>query len=261
MPTRCAPLVLLALAAPAAALDLQEVLACDDGAEWPPFTHYLRDAQGKPSSELGGFSVEVLQQILGQAGIRLRLELLPWARCQREVESGRYLMALNASYSQERDARFWLTQPYYRTTHSYFFSRRHFPQGLPIAHLADLANQRVCGVRGYNYEAYKVPAEKIDFGARDFAAVVAKLHLGRCTIGLEKLEIVAGYRITGKDLLADPELGHAQVPELPPGEFHMMVSRQHPQGEALRDLLNRGLSTLRSSGQLQALQRRHLPGG
>lgn len=261
---RTAPLalaVLLSLALPgrAAAAELSEVLACDDGAEWPPFTHYLRDAQGQATPALGGFAVDVLQQILGHAGIRVRIELLPWARCQREIELGRYLMALNASYSEDRAQRYYLTQPYYQTTHSYFYSRRLHPQGLPIARLADLQGYRVCGVRGYNYAAYQLPAERIDYGARDFAAVVAKLRLGRCDIGLEKLEIVAGYRITGKDLLADPELGHGTVPDLPPGEFHMMVSRQHPQGPALLALLNRGLSELKASGRLQALQKLYLP--
>lgn len=260
--TRTAPALLFGLMAAAAAAEapLSRISVCDDGSEWPPYTYYERDAQGQATRRLTGFAVDVLQAIAQRDGVQVQFELLPWARCQMEVDRGvDYQMALNASHSQERERRYWLSQPYYATTHHVFYSRRQHPQGLAIHGVADLAAYRVCGVRGYNYEAYRIPPEQLDYGARDFATVVVKLHAARCDIGLEKLEVVAGYRITGKDLLADPELGHAAIPGMPRGEFHMIVSRQHPQGEALRNWIDAGLKRLRDSGELQALSKRYLP--
>lgn len=257
-----APALLLGLLAGsvAAQAPLAKLSVCDDGSEWPPYTYYERDAQGRSLGRLTGFAVDVLKAIARPDKVHLTIELLPWVRCQNEVDRGQdYQLALNASHSEERERRYWLTQAYYATTHHVFYSRRHYPQGLAVPNLESLGHYRVCGVRGYNYEAYKIPPEQLDAGARDFAAVVFKLHADRCQIALEKLEVVAGYRITGKDLLADPELGHAPIPGMARGEFHMIVSRQHPQGEALRNWLDAGIKRLRESGELQALSKRYLP--
>lgn len=260
-PSTLPALVLLLLGTGAhAEAPVHELSVCDDGSEWPPYTYYLRDGEGRSTGVLTGFAVDVLQAIAQRDGVTVRLTLLPWARCQMEVEHGRnFQMALNASYSDERERKYLLTQAYYSTTHYYFYSRRHARDGWPIHSLDDLARLQVCGVRGYNYAAYRLPPERLDMGARDFASVVTKLHAERCQVAVEKLEVVAGYRVTGKDLLADPDLGRAPIPGMPKGEFHMLVSRQHPQGAALRAWLDTGLKRLRDSGELQQLQRRYLP--
>lgn len=263
---KCLPALLLCVAAwaaaGAAAADapaIDSVAVCDDVAEWPPFTYRERDARGQPAANVVGYSVEVLRRILAPQRIALRIQLLPWVRCLREVESGQqFQMALNASYSTERDARFWLSQPYYETTHTYFYSRKVFPRGLQLRDVADLSRYHVCGVHGYNYSAYGLSDEQVDRGALDFVRVIAKLHAGRCEIAIEKLEAVAGFKRLGRDLLADPDLGHAPIPGLARGEFHMLISRQHPQGEALRALIDRGLKSLRDSGELRELRQRYL---
>lgn len=250
----------LGLACGAAPLSLKTVEVCDDAAEWPPFTYFDRLPDGKATSRVMGYSVDVLNRILGPIGIQVRVQLLPWVRCLREVDAGtQFQVALNASMSEERKKRFWLTQPYYETTHAYFYSRKAFPTGLHLRSVADLKRYHVCGVHGYNYSAYGLRDDEVDRGALDFTRVIAKLHVKRCEVGLEKLEPVAGLRRLGHDALADPDLGWAEFPGLPKGEFHMMVSRQHPQGEALRDALDQGIKTLRESGQLQELRRRYLP--
>ncbi|MFO1250880.1 MAG: transporter substrate-binding domain-containing protein [Inhella sp.] len=244
-----------ALANPA----LGTVAVCDDVAEWPPFTYRERDARGQAQAKVVGYSVEVLRRILAPQRITLKVELLPWVRCLREVESGQqFQMALNASFSPEREARFLLSQPYYETTHTYFYSRKVYPRGLQLRDVADLTRYHICGVHGYNYSAYGLSDEQVDRGALDFSRVIAKLHAGRCEIGIEKLEAVAGFKRLGRDLLADPDLGHAPIPGLARGEFHMLISRQHPQGEALRALIDRGLKALRESGELRELRQRYL---
>lgn len=269
---RCLPAGLLAfglglgLTAPGAAqaLDLKTVAVCDDANEWPPFTYFARPAEaasaGAPprAPEVVGYSVDVLRRILAPLGVQVRIELLPWLRCLREVESGQaFQMALNASASPERQQRFWLSQPYYDTTHAYFYSRRRFPQGPAIQRVEDLARFHVCGVHGYNYSAYGLRDEQVDRGALDFSRVIAKLLANRCEIAIEKLEAVQAARYKGQHLLADPAIAYAPIPGMPKGEFHMLVSRQHPQGKALLDVLNQGIKALRESGQLQALRASH----
>lgn len=261
-------LVAFSVSAGAQALSLKTVTVCDDVAEWPPFTYRARKPAGPVSGaapagttpEVVGYSVEVLRRILAPLGIAVRIELLPWVRCLREVEAGQnFQMALNASASPERQQRFLLSEPYYETTHAYFYSRRRYPNGVALRRVEDLAEFHVCGVHGYNYSAYGLRDEQVDRGALDFGRVIAKLLADRCELGLEKLEAVQATRYTGKNLLADPDIAYAPIPGMAKGEFHMVVSRQHPQGKALQQVLNAGLKTLRDSGQLQAIRKNYLP--
>ncbi|MBB5203525.1 polar amino acid transport system substrate-binding protein [Inhella inkyongensis] len=250
-------LFVLPLRTAVAADPLQVLKVCDDGAEWPPYTYYQRDAEGRPTRAVVGYSVEVLNRILEPLGYAAQVDLLPWARCQLEVERGvMYVMALNASPSPEREQRFLLSRAYYSTTHAFFYSKRQRPQGLKVERLADLANYRVCGIHGYNYSAYGIPPAQMDAGASEPQRVIVKLHAGRCDLWLEKYEIVAGTRVTGSDLLADPDLGWGRVPELPGGPFHMLISRQHPQW---LDRINAGLARMAAAKELETLLRRHLP--
>lgn len=241
------------------------VRVCDDVNEWPPFT-YLRShgehgaSASSSAQEVVGYAVDVLQRILRPKGIAVQIDLLPWVRCLREVESGQmYQMALNASHSAERERQFLLSLPYYDTTHAYFYSRRRFPQGLSIRSPKDLAKHEVCGVHGYNYSAYGLRDEQVDRGALNFSRVIAKLLADRCEVGVEKLEAVQAGRHDGQPLLANPDIAFAPIPGMPKAEFHMLVSRRHPQGQALLDMLNRGIRDLRATGQLKALRQLHQP--
>jgi|GEM_PF-378759 len=256
---------LCAVSAGAQALSLKIVNVCDDVTEWPPFTYVDRKAPASaPAGDAGaavvGYSVDVLRRILSPLGVEMRIQLLPWLRCLREVESGReFQVVLNASANAEREQRFWLSSAYYDTTHTYFYSRRRFPKGVPIRSVDDLARFQICGVHGYNYAPYGLRDEQVDRGALDFSRVIAKLLVGRCELGIEKLEAVRAARYKGQQLLADPDIAYAPIPGMAKGEFHMLVSRQHPQGEALLAAINAGLKALRDSGELKALRSRYLP--
>lgn len=240
---------------------MERVSVCDDAAEWPPFTYYQRGPTGKPSQSVVGYSVDVIRRILQPQGIQVDIQLLPWVRCLREVESGTQIqVALNATASPERNDRYWMTQPYYEATKAYFYSRKRFPNGLLIRSLAELKRYHVCGVHGYNYGPYGLQDQEVDRGALDFTRVIAKLHALRCEVGLSELEAVAGLSRIGQDVMGDPELGWAEFPGAVKGQFHMLVSRHHPQSEALRNLLDQGIKTLRDNGQLLELRRRYLPG-
>lgn len=240
-------------------VSLRTVAVCDDANEWPPFT-YVQRAAGASAGQASvqGFSVEVLRSILGARGIGLTVELLPWVRCLREVESGaRFQMALNASASAERAQRFYLSEPVHATTPGYFYARRRFPEGPPIQSMQDLARYRVCGVHGYNYAAYGLRDDQVDRGAMNLSRVTAKLLVDRCDLGLGELEVVQASRHLGVPLAQEPGIAVARIPGMPKVAFHMVISRQHPQGAALLRLVNEGLKALRDSGRLQEMHRRY----
>ncbi len=248
----------------AEALTLKTVAVCDDVNEWPPFT-YLAPGEAEKASRTGsgpqdvlGFSVEVLRSILAPKGIGVRIELLPWVRCLRDVEAGaQFQMALNASANAERHKRFYLSDPVHATTPGYFYSRRRYPEGAPVHSAQDLASFRVCGVHGYNYSAYGLRDDQVDRGALNFGRVIAKLLADRCELGVGELEVVKASQHLGQPVAQDPDIAYARVPGMPKVEFHMLVSRQHPQGQALLQVLNHGLKDLRERGQLQAIHKRY----
>lgn len=245
-------------------LTLKTISVCDDVNEWPPFTYLAPGAAekaqrtGSGPQDVQGFSVEVLRSILAPKGIALRIELLPWVRCLRELDSGtQYQMALNASANAERQKRFYLSDTVHATTPGYFYSRRRYPDGVPVSSAQDLASFRVCGVHGYNYSAYGLRDDQVDRGALNFGRVIAKLLADRCELGVGELEVVKASEHLGQPIAQDPDIAYARVPGMPKVEFHMLVSRQHPQGQALLQVLNSGLKDLRDRGQLQAIHRRY----
>lgn len=233
---------------------------CDDGAEWPPFTFYQR-IDGQKSKKITGSAVEVLERILGRAGIAFTIDLIPWKRCQLEImHGGRYQMALNASYSAERDRDFRLSRAYYRLTSQYFYSRPLHPTGWPIRELADLKQHRVCGLRGYNYSTYGLGEADLDLSDGGFAPMIAKLHLGRCDLFVEKREIMQGFGVVDAEmarLLADPRLGAANLPGVTETGFHMIVSRAIPYSQALVGVLDAGIDELEASGELQKVMTKY----
>lgn len=230
---------------------------CDGAPEWPPFT-YFRRVDGRPSTELTGFSVDVVSAIFERAKRPFRVELLPWRRCLTEVAQGStYQVALEASSNPEREATYWLSRPFYRTTGHYFYSRQRFPSGPEIAKAADLNRYRICGLLGFNYAMFGLDNQRVEQANGDHAALIRRLQSGRCDLFVEQIEVMVGYRILGQDLLADPDLGHQAVPGLPSTPFHMLVSRKIPQAQELLHLINTGLADLEARHELDRLWSKH----
>lgn len=226
---------------------------CEGSPEWPPFTYFQR-VGGQPTRELTGFSVDVISTILKKADIAFRIDLLPWRRCLREVAAGdHYQIALNATASPEREATYRLTRSYYQTTGHYFYSRQRHPDGLTVQSVADLKRYKVCGLLGFNYSMYGLTSKEVEQASGDHADMLRRLQAGRCDLFVEQVEVMAGYRVTGRDLLADPDLAHQGVPGLPGTPFHMLVSRNAPRSQALLTTLNAGLTELAQSHQLDRL--------
>lgn len=235
------------------ALKGSTLAVCDDADEWPPYSYWQR-INGKKTEQVAGYAVEVLKTIFAHNGLHYNIRLLPWARCLAELKLGtNYQLALNLSYSEERDKSYLLTRPYYSTTNYYYYSRKHHPQGLNISSVADLKRYTVCGIHGYNYTTYGLEPSEINQRAKNIPNLITMLHLGRCDLFVEKHEILMGFGAIGEPYLKDPELGREMIRGMPPTPFHMAVSRALPQAQALKEMLDHELMQMESSGQLKSL--------
>ena len=72
------------------------------------------------------------------------------------------------------------------------------------------------------------------------------------TLGVGELEAIKSFPYNGTLLSDNLNFGYARGLSMPKVEFHVLVSRQHPLGEALLRGLNECLKGLRERGELQA---------
>jgi polar amino acid transport system substrate-binding protein len=225
---------------------------CEDQDEWPPYSYFERK-NGQKGSKVIGYAIDVIEAIFARHGIRYRIALIPWARCLAELKDGRnYQMALNLSYRNERASAYLLSRAYYSTNSYYYYSLKHHPAGLTVNSVADLKQFPVCGILGYNYTTYGFKGDDIDQSSKSFESLIAKLHLGRCALFIEKKEVMVGFGAIGKGYLADPALGRAPVPGVAPTPFHLGISRALPMAGELQALLDKEIGEMEATGQLQA---------
>jgi polar amino acid transport system substrate-binding protein len=247
----------------------ETVSICDDGSEWPPYTYYKR-VNGKKTDELVGYSVDVIREIFDKHGIKFKLKLLPWKRCQREMAEGKkYQMFLSGGLNRERIKTYYITQPYYFTKFYYFWSEKHHPNGLNIRTdslknaLYDLVNKYKMGnILGYGmgiYKKHNISISKVDFGAMDYKALAQKLRLGRIDVFYESLEILSGCQAIGTaDILDDPEFKSAVIPGITPRGYQFMITKNHKYGLALRNLIDQEITLMRATGRLDELLKKYI---
>lgn len=253
------PSAAVAPSAQAAPVPAGQVLAiCDDINEWPPYLYHQRD-NGAPTSKLVGYSIDVLDEILTGQRIKYTVTLLPWARCTSGVAAGKYALAINASRNPGRERDFLVTSTYYAVRNFYFYSRKHYPNGLPIKGIDDLRREKVCGILNYDHSPMGFKPGDIDQGSKTYDALIGKLHLGRCTLFISQYEAMLGYALIGHSYFDDPDLGYAQIPGYRLASFTMLVSRAVPYGTALRDMLSREIDAMQASGRLDAIWKKHVP--
>jgi len=236
------------------------VRICDDAAEWPPYSYYVRKNHEK-TLELTGYSVDVIKVILTKHAIPYTIELVPWKRCLAELDAGdKYVMALSASENPDRDKQFWFSNSYYKTHYYLFYSTDSHPDGVAVHGQADLNRYRLGGIKGYAYSSLTAVNKDNMVLTGDYVELVKMLHAGRFDIFAEDYEVLAGMSEVGSyDFMGDPKLGRMPLPGVPPNEFHMIFTRKNPQGLQLMRLVNKELESMKKSGELDHLLNIYVP--
>ncbi|MBY0233339.1 MAG: transporter substrate-binding domain-containing protein, partial [Burkholderiaceae bacterium] len=243
----------LGMMAFAASVQAQTVLVCADRAEMPPFT-FAQRVNAFPSSQVIGASVDLLQAIARKHGWQLEVQLLPWARCLREVAEDRIQIALNVGQEEARGAGLLLSRAYFSTHTIYAYSRRTHPQGLAIHSMADVSKFHVCGLGGYRFESFGLATASVDRGTtRSYEQLITKLHLGRCDLVIDSRETIAGmYLIDPKlrALLVDGGLGIQALPDAPQRQLFIAVSSKASNASELLKALNEGIAGMEKSREI-----------
>lgn len=248
-------LAVLVAAAPVQAALPPELRVCGDVLEFPPFVYFER-VDGKKTSTVRGYDVDVLNLIVAGSGRKLQIDMLPWARCLLLGARGKYDILLDGIRVPERERDFLLAESHYAVTPLFLYLKdRPRP---PIDSLDSLKQVRVCSQADYNYSTFGLTDAMISNRARSVDDAATMLKLDRCNVLLQELEILrANARLGGIDLLNDPTLVQERPAWLGSLEFHYLVSRAVPYRRELLQLLDRGVARLRKSGELERVRNLH----
>ena len=244
-------LVLGSTSGKAANLKGEVIQICEDIAEWPPY-HYKKRENGKVTTEVVGYGIDVLKKVLGSKGIKYDIRFKPWKRCLEEVKAGKKShMILSATYNKERDEAYYLI-PWYTTSVQYFYSKKKFPDGLTIKDVKEFDKYNLCGIRGYNYAYAGIEdwKKKIRLTFKNYDNLTkALLQKNNCDIFFEQREIISGFASTGKDYINEYSLGFAPIPGTDVTWFNMLLSRNYEHAFELKKALGEGVAYLFKTGE------------
>lgn len=228
-----------------------KVPICGDSAGFPPYTY--QDA--KVPEKIIGFSVDLVAAVLKESDQTPDITLLPWLRCLKEVEDGKSVwMALDATYSEERASKYWISDPVYMIHSTLFYDTKKYPAP-PALHTAqDLSNYTYCGIHGYNYSMYKIPPARITT-AKTETARFAMLRANHCDFVLADVEPLLGFVKTGDVDLKG--LGKIAIPEFKDKRYVVLITKGNPNGERLLKDFNDGLKKVKADGRHKALLANH----
>lgn len=246
-------LVMLATASIAVSAQPGSVSVCADP-DPPPWTYWVRDAEGKRSTRFVGFSVDMLDAAFTRIGHPVRfIGNLPWARCLLLVEHGDIDFAMDAYYDEDRAKRFAYSIPYNTLTPQVFYVQR---RPVVVARTADLKKYRGCGMIGASYAHYDLRSEDLDLGVVTYQAQVQKLKGNRCDYFVEELEVIAGFRLLGSDILRDAELQHGPVPGARAPAKHLLAGRGGAAARLMPEI-DAALAELVRTGKAERFWRKH----
>lgn len=252
--------LLLAWLAPLClAADAAVQICLGDGNEWPPYTYWERVDGAVDRERLTGAASTLVLTALQRLQLDYRVRYMPWARVQQELadfaSKGRCELTWDASYNEERASYAHFSEPLYQTNLGLFYSQRRFISE-PRAALLQLHNYRVCGVIGYNYQAYL-----IDWDIQRFPSLQQNLDMlqrQRCDFFPSEIEPLYGGIALGA-YRAGHELRHLRLPGHK--AFHLMLSKGSPRGDVLIAAINDQLRAMAASGEAEAIRQRFLPPG
>lgn len=202
-----------------------------------------------------GLATEIVQTTFRQMGHDTKLVFKPWQRGLEDSASGKYLGTFPYSRNEEREADFHYSEPLYKFR-QFFFT--HAEGTFAPNSYEDLRGHSVCVPVGYSLQGFK------ELIAEDAITVVRPPDIEFCfqMIAKKRVDAVRVIDIIGWamiDKLFDNRDGF-RMNDDPVREAieHLIVSRAHPDGEALVEQFNHALEQLQKQGRIHKMIERHL---
>lgn len=226
--------VALCLAATGPSFAEKLTLTNDDA--YPPYSR--ADLPGQ------GFLNVLVSEIVTEAGYEPEIDLLPWSRALRVTETGDVDVLVSAYHTDERAKIYHYSEPFY-SADTVFVARADADIDT-YSDLSDLSGMKIGIVRDNAYPGGLLDAD-LDFEeVSDYSLNVPKLAGERVDLVVELME---RFRFAADEQQQDWSQFKILKPALGAGVMHVVVSRQHPNGEEIIGRFNEALATLRGSGR------------
>lgn len=169
-------------------------------------------------------------------------------------------MTLNASFNAERNRFYLVTRAYYALSPAYFFDKSEPSPN--IQKREDLEKYKLCGVKGYNYQAgFLLSVSQLDMSSIGISQAFAKLKKHECQIVPERLEIILAYKKFGIVDYESLGLGYELIPGGEPIPFHILISRSPSYANELVEFINKRIKDINSQNKAGDLSARYsIPG-
>ncbi len=250
-------------------LSAQTVKFCSDNSDWAPYSYYPRvDGRADKSGQIG-ITQDLLKEVFKIVGLKYSITPKPWKRCLRAVhefgKTKQFESFIDGSFSEERVEKYYLSTPIYSTHQGVFYSKKTYPDGLPLKKPSDLNNFRLCGVLGWDYGIYYqnyglLRSKKIDEGAKTMEAVLSKVAKGRCDVFGNSIEPVYGGVAIGAYTFP-PSIESMRIPDVDPTTFHVFIAKTSPRAYELLTKINQALLVIQHNGVSKSIFKKYLPDG
>ncbi len=251
----CCGFALLFSALPA--LATASVTICVENTEFPPFNYFDRNQSMEPRSI--GYDIDILNLAFGQSVLSHKVIALPWNRCLKEVKQGTVDAAMSASLNSERRRDYLISAPYYYLTPSYYYLKSDFPKGVEVQRLEELNHYgSVCGIKNFNYENFGLKPDFHLFQIRSLAHLPEMLTKKRCQFFLARKETLSGTLAINKMEDFYTRLAGITAPNAKPEPFYMLISKNSPHKETIKQLFDAKVDSLNKQGKLRPLLEHHL---
>lgn len=218
---------------------------CQD--PWPPWTV---GSLGDTAKE--GHAVEIVEAIEARTGWSMELRLLPWARCQAGLESGRHDGALLVNRTQTRESYLLFGRPLIVEPIKLFYDTARF-ETLDLLH-HDSGQPLIFGmVRGTHYFITSVELDRL--GMREAytnTLASAAHHLVAGRVDVIESSLVAGLHALRNAGLPQERIGMVDNPLGAESILRPAFSRHSPFRGRLEEL-NATISALAQEGTLDRI--------
>ncbi len=191
-----------------------------------------------------GYMSQIVKEAFAEEGIEVSFVFLPWKRGFEDAKSGTYAGSLIWGHNEDRAQHFLYSDSVAKLGTSLF---HHKDTTLEWSKAEDLSKYKIGGVIGYAYgveELEKAGVLKIDRIGKD-EGNYKKLNTGRLDLVLEDTEV--GYETINRLGLSDTLT--ADPTPLTSRDYHVIISKQRPDAQALIDAFNRGFKKLVDDGR------------
>lgn len=209
-----------------------------------------------------GAAIDVVKAMARQAGARLALQPLPWARCLRQAKAvgpDAVDFAFYASSNPQRQADYAFLGPLHQLTGGVWFvaARSDLPHVLTSYQL--MGQYRLCGVFGSNYAWLedKGVGRGVDAGAHNLRAAVAKLLLSRCDYLLGTAELRTSAQRHGIARADIDALDFAPYPDASVVGYYLLFNRKQARHRPVLEAFEAAFEQLSRAGAVERIYREY----